>query len=235
MRLRLGARLEAVADMASGGRIVADIGTDHALVPIKLIKDCGVQKVYASDIRTGPLERAVRNIRRFSLEEKIETFIYDGIDDSRLLDCDTIVIAGMGAESIASIIEKSCLCRNANVNLVLQPMSAVGFLRDFLYKSGFEILNEILCREENKIYNIIKAGAGLDEDYLPIHGIIGKKLIENGGSVLEEYLNNEIKKREIAIDEMKKSATARISKEYSDMLRELSILQELKGGGAYNG
>ncbi|MCR4718569.1 MAG: class I SAM-dependent methyltransferase [Firmicutes bacterium] len=140
------------------GSSVADIGTDHAFIPIALAKR-GV-RVIATDANSGPLLSAKRNIEKRGLN--ITLLQGFGLDVLTAGDTEEIILAGMGGDLIKTIItngmEKALASR-----LILQPMNSQAELRQFLIENGFEIASEDLAKEERKVYNLIVAKAGKTE------------------------------------------------------------------------
>ena len=116
MDISLTERLKTISSMIRG-RVCADIGTDHALLPCYLILSGKAKKCYACDIAVGPLERAKMNIEKYGLEDKIETVLYNGISPEIARLCDSIVIAGMGGNMIADILS---VHKFENINLVIE-------------------------------------------------------------------------------------------------------------------
>ena len=169
-------RFDVLISQVRHGASVADIGCDHAYVSCKLVK-CGISKrVYASDIRKGPLEAAKANIKKYGFSEFITARLANGLDGIESFSPDDIIIAGMGGELISNIIDQSSYTRNANVNLILQPMTCVYELRQYLSENGFEIKNEVLCRDSGKIYEILLCsytGTACSPDEIFLH--IGAK------------------------------------------------------------
>ena len=104
--MNLSKRLERLTDFVSEGNILADIGTDHAFVPIYLVSENKVPTAIAMDINEGPLEKANRNIRSKSLENKIKIRLSNGLDKLEAYEADTILIAGMGGELIVDILKR---------------------------------------------------------------------------------------------------------------------------------
>lgn len=143
MRLpKLGARLECCASFVRPGSRVADIGTDHALLPIVLVESGVSPRAVASDIGAGPIASARENISRRALEDKIDTFLAPGLDAVLSDTVDDIVIAGMGAELIVQILSAAQWVKDEHYRLILQPMSRAHLLRAFLWDNGFEIIEE---------------------------------------------------------------------------------------------
>ena len=153
----LDARLALAASFVKGSRVV-DVGTDHAYLPIYLLKSGKVRSAAATDINEGPLERARINAEAYSLGDSIDFYLTDGLSGVPLTDVTDIVICGMGGELIARIIDDPRL-KNAesghSPRLILQPMSAVAELRQYLAKNGFEITDGGTAQAAGKLYQCI--------------------------------------------------------------------------------
>ena len=155
MRKReLSRRLQAAFDLVRNDRILVDIGTDHAYLPIALVTDGRVKSAYASDIGKGPLERAESNVNKAGLGDKISTVLTDG---AAFFEgkADEFVIAGMGGELIFDIISRATFLKNENIHLILQPMTKIPTLRRSLYLSGFDVEKEKLVFEDNRVYTVM--------------------------------------------------------------------------------
>jgi len=151
---KLSKRLSTVTQYIRGGNILADIGTDHAYLPIYAVKEGLVSYAIATDINEGPLERAKGNIVENGLQEKIKTILTNGLDGVEIYKPDYITICGMGGELIVEILRASEYVRNTDVKLILQPMTSIEELRDYL-SSGYDILDEYVVNEDKKFYQII--------------------------------------------------------------------------------
>ena len=155
------ARLQAIMDMVDTSS-VADIGTDHAYIPIKLAQENRINKAVASDKNNGPIEIARGNVKKYGLEKIIELRCADGLSAIEAGETDTIIIAGMGGNLIGDILERD-LNKAKKSKLILQPMNAQYELRKRLLQMGFKIIRENLAKEGFKIYNIIMAEEGFDD------------------------------------------------------------------------
>ena len=189
--MKLTNRLCCIASKVPNGAKVADIGTDHAYVPVFLVQNNISSKVIASDINIGPLKRAQKHIKDSGVENFIETRLGPGLQILKSNEADTIIIAGMGGMLIRDILSEAEGVLNSVRTLILQPMIAQEVLREWLYNNNFKIVDEALSREEDKIYTVIVAEHGfevVDEIYYDI----GKKLIEKKDSLLTEYLEKKI-------------------------------------------
>lgn len=154
-KIKLSARLEAVASLVGRGS-VADIGTDHAKLPVYLVQN-GHPKALASDIKEGPCRSARANIYKWGLHGKIEVVCAPGLDAVGDFKPDNIVIAGMGGEMIASILEASDYHIKTKCPLVLQPQSMQDVLRRFLAENGYVITAESVVLDGGKYYQVIAA------------------------------------------------------------------------------
>lgn len=153
----LSQRLLAVAEAVPSGSVFADIGTDHALVPVYLIKTGACKEGVASDIRKGPLERAKQNIDRHKCSECISTVLTDGLKGLPLEKTDVLIIAGMGGETIIRIIDESKSLIKRGTKLVIQPMTDLPTVRRYAYTNGLLVLSEKLVQDTNKLYTVLLA------------------------------------------------------------------------------
>lgn len=156
-------RLELLADLTKKYTSVADIGCDHAYLSILLARS-GVQ-VIASDVAQGPHDKAMENIARFGLEDKIALRLGEGLLTLKPGETEAIVIAGMGGLLIAEILSAGRHLIAQNTRLFLQPMRADEELRKYLYENGFVILAEHLVREQRRIYTIMEVCLGKTERF----------------------------------------------------------------------
>ncbi len=153
--MNLDARLLAAAAYVECGSRVADIGTDHAHLPIHLIRKGIAEYVYACDINEGPLKNAAANIAKCGVQN-IETRLGSGLEPIHPNEINTVIIAGMGGEVIADILEGSPWVKNEGYNIILQPMSSAYNLRRFLCENGFEILAETAVSSAGRLYTVLK-------------------------------------------------------------------------------
>ena len=153
--LNLPSRLLCIADMVPKGSFTADIGTDHALLPIYLVKKGITDKCIAADIVDGPLESARKNIKSANLDTQITTIKSNGLDKVFTFTPETIVVAGMGGETIRNIISECEYSKSGAPFFLLQPMTHLEVLREYLFKNGFSITCEKVVKEQNRYYVII--------------------------------------------------------------------------------
>ncbi len=158
--IELTPRLRTAADLVPAGARLADIGTDHAYLPAALLLEGKIPYAIAADLRQGPLLRAKETAKQYGCRDKMAFRLCDGLRGIRPEETDAIVIAGMGGETIAQILAAASWVRERNVPLVLQPMSSLPDLREWLQKNGYAILEERLAREEETIYVVLFVRAG---------------------------------------------------------------------------
>lgn len=174
------ARLLAAAAFVRPGAAFADIGTDHAYLPLYLLEHGLVSRAYAADIGEGPLERARAHIREAGRDREIELRLTDGLcgfEDAALTD---IAICGMGGELIVSIISRAPFVRDPAVRLILQPMTRPAVLRRYLAREGFRIVGETLCRASGRVYACMAVEYdGVTRSLTPLEADIGHPCVAN--------------------------------------------------------
>lgn len=180
-------RLAAAAAFARDGARAADIGTDHASLPIYLVGNGIAPCALACDINAGPLNAAKANISAAGLSGKIDTLLTDGLDGVDAFAPEDIYILGMGGELIWRIIDNSHIPKRTGVNLILQPMTHAHDLRKGLFESGFNIVDETLVRDRERVYQIILAEYdGIIREALDVELWLGKINIARGGKELAD-------------------------------------------------
>ncbi|MCQ2485864.1 MAG: class I SAM-dependent methyltransferase [Clostridia bacterium] len=150
--LKLKPRLKMAADMVRAGSRVADIGTDHAYLPTALILEGKIPSAIAADLRKGPLENAEATVRSYSIADKVQLRLSDGLKLVMPDEADDIVIAGMGGILITEILTAAPWVKDKAKRLILQPQSHSEDVRKYLFENGFEIIEENACFEDNKVY-----------------------------------------------------------------------------------
>jgi len=155
--MRLPERLKALASYIESGAAVADIGTDHGLLPVYLAKTGTAGKIIASDISSGSLRAAIRTADKYGVTEAITFIVAPGLDGVTLSDVDTVVIAGLGGETIIDILDNAPLVKSHRFNLILQPQTKTYMLFRYLYDNDYMIRHTKIIREKNRRYTIINA------------------------------------------------------------------------------
>ncbi|MBO5746903.1 MAG: SAM-dependent methyltransferase [Clostridia bacterium] len=188
-------RLKKIAGMIRVGSTVADIGTDHAYLPVFLVRNKIAVRAFACDVSDGPLDNARATVENAGVDNIIIRK-GDGLAAVAPSEADTFVIAGMGGDLIARILEAALWVKDARYELILQPMTAVEDLREYLCNNGFQIVMERAVKAQGRVYTVMKAvytGEKLLCD--PLFYFVGK-LGENLESDELEYITR--KRRIIA-------------------------------------
>lgn len=153
-------RLTCIASHVSEGLGLADIGTDHGYLPVELAKRGYPGNLIASDIRPGPLQAAQKSAKEAGLENRIRFRLCDGISPKDANLVDTIVIAGMGGDTICGILDQAEFCYDLRYTFLLQPMTRAEVLRYWLINNGFGIEEEDLVSDGGILYSVFKARFG---------------------------------------------------------------------------
>jgi len=153
-------RLQLLADWVPQGTRLADIGTDHGYLPVWLTLHGRISSAIAGDLRAGPLAHARATADEWSVSERIDFRLCDGLSAISPSEVDTVVIAGMGGENIAAILRSAPWTQDGRHLLLLQPMSRAEELRAFLSESGYAIRREQLVRDRGVLYPVMMAEAG---------------------------------------------------------------------------
>ena len=197
-------RLLKCAEYVCGGGKAADIGTDHAYLPVYLVKNGISPYAVACDIKDGPLNAAKATISANGLEDRITAVKSDGLDSVPLDGITDVIIAGMGGEMISDIISRCSYLKTNKTNLVLQPMTKAHHLRKFLCENGFYIKNESSVSSGAFCYTVINAkyqGGKIEyDDYFLYVGMLSNKSDDN-----RRYLCETSKKLRSAALGMQKS------------------------------
>jgi len=196
----LGNRLKTIASKIDKGFIVADIGTDHAHLPIFLISEGISKKVIATEILPCPYKRAQQNIKKSGYQDFIEIRFGSGFKPIKAGEADVAVIAGMGANTIIDIIEESRETANSFKKLILQPMRYQPKLREYLFTIGYRIVDEDVVQEADKYYEIIVTRRANVTCYDEIDLFVGPVLRHKKTSVIKDYINYRIEKLQKVID-----------------------------------
>lgn len=188
--MKISKRLKECARFVNPYTFVADVGTDHALLPIYLIKEGIAKHVIASDVRQGPLSFAKRNVEAEGLDN-ISIVLSDGIKHITD-DVEVVIISGMGGKLISDILQDDL--KNVQ-RLVLQPNMASDILRNSLQEMSFQIIDEVIIKDNDIHYEILVADKGtmnLTEEEL----MFGPVNLKNKSSEFIEYWTIEKEKLE---------------------------------------
>lgn len=198
----LDARLQTVASLVRQGSRLADIGTDHALLPCTLVAEGRCPSAIASDIRPGPAAAASRSVETAGLSERIEVRLGDGLTTVQAHEVDDIAIAGMGGETIAAILSAAPWTKNEHYRLILQPMTRAERLRRFLFETGFSIQEERVISDGRHCYTVLCASY-TGRAFAPDEALcyVGKLPMSEGAAYLERVCRRLRKQQQAKPDE----------------------------------
>ena len=178
--------------LKKGGAVI-DVGTDHAYLPIYLVAEGISLRALACDINQGPIESARRNISAAGFAHQIDTLCTDGLHGAEGFGADDVLIFGMGGELIMRILSEAPWVKNANIGLVLQPMTRAHQLRGWLVENGFSIVGETITYEDKRYYQTIAARySGKVEEYTEEELLLGRLNIQNNTPNLGGFVEHEI-------------------------------------------
>lgn len=155
--LRLSKRLEMIAEEVPAGSRLADIGSDHALLPTYLAQRGAIVRAIAGEVNPGPLAAAQSQVNAAGLQKVIDVRGGDGLAVIAAGEADVITIAGMGGALIASILEAGRSKLGGVRRLILQPNVGESLVRRWLYDRGWVLIGERILEEDGKIYEILTA------------------------------------------------------------------------------
>ena len=224
-------RLRLLAELVPTGARLADIGTDHGYLPVSLLLAGRVRSVIASDVGAAPLEHARRTAAEYGLTERIDFRLCDGLRGIAPEDADTILVAGMGGENIAAILEGAPWLGNGRYTLLLQPMSRQEFLRRWLSEHGFPIVSERLVRDKETLYNIFLAAPGACGTLTAAEEFGGVGLA--GDPLWAEYLNAQAHRLRRAAAGLRQSKQADAAERADELEALADALIERKGEWLY--
>lgn len=222
-------RLDEIISLIGSSNGVADIGTDHGYLPVKLALSGFHGLLFASDINEGPLSAAKRYAEEKGVSDKITFSLSDGLSACEPENIDCIVIAGMGGDLISSIISQAGWTYSCAYHLILQPMTKPEVLRAFLIQNGFQISDERLVKENSRIFTIISARyaeGGQSQTLSDAELITGAYSLISKSEFFPELLNREIKRIEKKINGRRSSEIPGYSQS-AEYLKSIQISKQM--------
>lgn len=196
----LSKRLSVIFNMIPDNSRVADIGTDHAYLPVALFLSGKTKNIIACDIKEKPLSLARTNLDKSGCSF-VQTRLGNGLEPINDNEVDCVVIAGMGGEVISDILNASPLKQNADILFLLQPMTRAGILRSWLYSNGFSFCETAVC-DNKKVYSIFSAKqTGIKKHITPKEFFIGNMRGETPEE--KQYINKQLLLIKDCIDSLK--------------------------------
>ena len=221
--MELTPRLQAIAEQVAQGARLADVGTDHGYLPVWLLREGRIDSAIATDLREGPLNRSRETAQRFGVEAQVSFRLCDGLSAIRPEEADTVVIAGMGGETIISILEAAAWTKEGTL-LLLQPMTKFAELRLWVQKHGYQITEERIACEGERLYSILTVRGGKMPPMSPAELWAGR---HNRSPLRQKYLAQVRRKAEKAL-QGQEAAQAPDPGRIEELNRVLSGLTEME-------
>ena len=219
-QIKINDRLLTAIPFVRQGKRFADIGTDHAYLPIYLMYKGIIASAVAADINQGPLDKAQENILKYGFNDSISTVLCDGLTKIEPDSVDDIAIFGMGGELIVKIIDEASWVKDSDKRLILQPMTHPEKLREYLTKNGFFIVGETLSFDRGKIYQTICAQYdGIVREYDAFTYAFGEYILKDKNNLLLELMEMTKKKLERKISGKKEGG--------EDITYEVKLLENI--------
>lgn len=186
--MELSPRLALIAHLIRPGSRVCDVGTDHGHLPVYLLAQGICSFAIATDLNPEPLAASRQTAEQAGVGE-IAFRLADGLDAVESHEIDTVVMAGMGGETMIGILARAPWLRAPGYRLILQPQSKVPELMDALAHSGYCVQNQHLVEDAGKLYTVFEVTGG--QMMPPVGGAqyVHESLLTRGDPLLEAYLN----------------------------------------------
>ena len=223
--LQLQPRLQLLADLVPDGSRLADIGTDHGYLPVRLLQDGRIPSAIAADVGREPLQHAIRTAEEYGVSG-IDFRLCDGLRDLSPHEVDTIVIAGMGGETIIHILSAADWTKEpGRYTLLLQPMTKTGELRRWLADNGYYFTAERLVWDKDFLYPVmvVTGGTQLISEMEQEYGVCLAS-----DPLYGEFLDRQIAKLQRAAEGKCRSEKEEVRAEAQQMLQRCRILQKMR-------
>jgi tRNA (adenine22-N1)-methyltransferase len=224
--MELSIRLKAIASMIEECDSVVDVGTDHGYIPIYLVKNGVIKNAIASDINRGPVEKAKNNVLSNGVSTQISCRLGSGLATVNKGEVQVAIIAGMGGNLIRDILEASLDVVKELKYIILQPVQNAEVLREYLCSTGYDILDEEICMDDGKFYEIIKVKYNTKPVILDsIYYEISKILLDRKHLVMQKFIEYKLDKYSKIHDALNEDSLS--SKNRKKQLHEvINILKE---------
>lgn len=221
--LALQPRLQLLADMVPAGSRLADVGTDHGYLPVYLLQQGRISRAIASDIVAGPLQHARQTAAEYEVDG-IDFRLCPGLDAIAPHEADTVVITGMGGETIQAILSAAPWTADGSHLLLLQPMTKVEYLRKWLVDNGYAFTEERLVWDKDHLYPVFAVRGGTQPPLTAAQQYGGVLL--DGDPLYGAYLDERIGKLQKAVEGLQKSSVVESTVKVKELTELCRILKE---------
>ncbi len=226
--IKLSRRLQALADLVPPGSRVADIGTDHALLPCYLLQQGISPSAVGIEIREGPLQAAYRNVQACKLTDKIDLRKGDGLKPLMPGEVETVILAGMGGNTIREILLDSPHVVRHLKCLIFQPMSGAENVRRWSEDNAWSIVAEDLLLENRHYYQVIKAVPGGGHKLSEAELYYGPLLIARKHPLLLPLVEKDLQALQDIKNQLAKSESEEAAKQSQEFTARILLLEELR-------
>lgn len=213
--MNIGVRLEAIGNLVPKGCSLADVGTDHAYLPVWLLEKGIITHAIAGDIAEGPCRAARSTVAMYGAKDKVDVRLGSGLKVLQPGEVDCVTIAGMGASTMIDIFEESMDVTTSLKYMVLQPMAGAASLRRWLCNHGWQIVAEDLVEDGVHFYEIISVVPGEITQHSEAEYLIGTALIEKGHPLLNKHFKRQIEGLHQLLKKMERSEQAVTTEKYA--------------------
>ncbi len=225
MKIPLSNRLAACCGFVRPGDRVADIGCDHGYLGIHLLQSGIASEIIAADVKEAPLQSAIRNAEKFGVKDKMRFFLSDGVRNIPR-DFDGLVCAGMGADTMISILEAAPWLKSSRYRLILQCQSRRPELRRYLCATGFRICRETLAQDGKFIYPVMEVTYGPGQALTPGGAHISPALLASGSALLPAFYQRVVEGIHTTVEGLSRSGGEKLA-EYQEVLEELQAMEDM--------
>ena len=222
--LQLQPRLQLLADLVPQNARLADIGTDHGYLPVWLLQRGRIDSAIAADIGEEPLQHARRTAEEYGVEG-IDFRLCDGLRDLMPGEADTVIIAGMGGETIIHIISAAPWTKK-NVTLLLQPMTKAGELRRWLADNGYCFVDERLVWDKDFLYPVMVLTGGEQPALSEMEEEYGVCLHDD--PLYGEYLDMQAARLRRTVENMRRSDSETAQREADRLEQRCCALRRMR-------
>ena len=230
--IRLDERLQCAFHMLKGARSVADIGCDHGKLTAALLLNGGCERVIAGDISPDCLNKTREIIGRYRLQDRAEARLGSGLSVLSPGDCDAAAMLGMGGELIVELLEALPEVAEQMDRLVLQPMSGIEQLRQWLYENGYHVQQDRMVAVGRRWYQLLSVQKAVHPDHWPDRFprdcyLVGYRAFADGEKLLHPYCGAQLQKRRDQLERAVGTAGEdKLSREAGQLEQ---ILKEMEG------
>ena len=220
-------RLEQMLSMIDSRIGVADVGTDHGLLPVTLARQGYYGNLFATDIHAAPLQAAMRQAEEAGVKDRIRFCLTDGLDGIDPTELDTIVIAGLGGDVICSILDRAEWTMDPAYRMILQPMTKAEVLRFWLCNNGYEISEEHLVQENGRLFRILSVRfSGDNTPMTDAELYLGKISLVEREACYEQLLDQEIERMRKKSEGLLASGSSREADFFGNILQEMQQIRK---------